>query len=1798
MVLLTGDTNYYLIKRPTEDLEISENAFGGSNYYNDFYDMKINANSANKWKTYKQKSQFSKLLVYPDYNPSESNRIVGSPYLNQEGTIVLRENISEGSSTGAEGIVTEIDSVASLVKIATDVSYVDSILDVESTSDYPTLPSSINVPVTFLNSQLGKFYSETYSGETVYGTAVDGVYDWTFEISGSIGDFDTYEETMLGVKYFDISNGVFPSSIIDSTDSTPEQNRIGIYFDGLAGSKEVVIDIQKQCGITFNGANYGLSNVKLYILGLNKSFVNLINQNGTGVFYGTISLQMTDVNISKDDMIEIHNFKLPSPIITAVGVNFTNKQKANRTNDGFYTINDGDEIWKKQVSLNGTTTNLIDSTSSKNLKLYSSSQPNSDLSGNSTLLTDDDGNVSALLLTLKVPGFKLFKSAGMKYFLESKQYVTLSSTEMVDDYNQSFGIVDNDGEYCLKEYYDENARIGSQVVSGTITNAYNYVETTSFNINLAVGVVKYKYTPPDDDKFQLEVITKAKGGKFIKSLYYINKPIDKWYNMAFYKRVLQSKDGTQIKSNIHFLLNDVDAQTSGQISSKPGEIFKCYVTDDATVDGTSIKFNIGASRPLSNWMETLFPSQGNNYLSLMKNYASLYDIKFDMCQRTAWDCKFTNDPKYLAYSDDDLTDQFSNKTRANFDLFRISDALNDVTFVNTKGEIKLFANAELESILSKGISNSISNGIKNNINFGSENSVSVPFYNLYVSGGFTDTTDPENGYGLYTDVKINDVLNSDLLANSEYANKIRTILTTTYPRRVLYKDSIDNYILKNRPNDIICPIIKGVGLEVSNLMFVSTPNLYYGKSGAAYAESYFESQGAVKDYEEFFGNPQHRLPPVSYKHRLLDSDYATFIYGNCQKFESIQNYNNIDTVVESIQYDYNEVPSRISYVWGNSQVTRSETISDEEREGSSKLYWNKSAFNEYVSEVGSVYNYIDSQHVTNTTIIEVGSVIDRQCVLLPVVNVPLEYEARSSESGIVKVTDNIIATAALGYNVQGYPKNVMLSYNTNGNVTINSTLKNYIYLEQSDKSNDCVLGSTIQKPVFTDVIQQNIESLGEKLIFLPNPTITMITNNGITDVGTSIIAGGTITETLRNSASVDDAKVFYNGYSIGLSGNEINSLFRNAVFINEVLMDDVPVYYYPNENSVIYLDEIDKKYVKFFMNPFAINSSPQSNSDYISIVDFNGMNVFYDESKLNILSGQLSGQSVSTSMTTLKCFNYDGQLINFDLDSITSDEVLATSVYSESEVGYNYKNLIQTYRQNSNNIKENALLSSLPIDMDCAPIFGVIWANLSSVIEDERYINDMEYDISYYAGNRTALLDQYYGANISAVKFKINEEDLKSAPTYIEIKLLKYDPIESHFYWDHNGSMDLDITDTYEAKYDYDNPGDRFIEKTFINTGNNISNHVYGIKFKIKSIVPQNQTINSCKIANVQIFGSNILNKYGTPRAVEDIYIRRADANYADAYPVKCSEYIWRLPNTGAEWDAVLSELENDESLENRNSYRTVSQYISRLADRHSDNTIYNNDAQSYISAVGGTNFSRINSYFICNKTNQNNQISEVLSDNYLVDSDIKISWKYVDYVYIYYSCYSFNAKELLDMYFGDKIYTAVREKLNNNINNLNLNSAFKDKYKFGGGIAVQKEYSLNTQTKSQVFEWKADVRTDQLDTYQDHYVTDHTKTTYYAQDVSQQTTTKTTDIYKTGHGYGNNKYVGTTTTVTTKTKYSEPYVSATKTQHDVHYVGTTKLATSITRNYLGLTLQNSKYSSVDNWTKTFSPRQIKYKIN
>lgn len=675
----------------------------------------------------------------------------------------------------------------------------------------------------------------------------------------------------------------------------------------------------------------------------------------------------------------------------------------------------------------------------------------------------------------------------------------------------------------------------------------------------------------------------------------------------------------------------------------------------------------------------------------MQNWKSLYNITFDKCQRTFWNCYYSNNPVTLAYSSEETEEEY--ERRADIDLFKVSSSLANTSFKNVSGEIKFFANAELQSILSPNILDSLKTKKGSlSINPSDIATNDFPFYNLYVG---QDLLNYQNA-----DITQQDFKNLALTTNE--AIDIRERLIRCYPRKILYQDSIDNYILKNRPDDTMIPVYKSVELEVNNVMIVSTPDLSYKfvsnllsnnelKEAYVYVNSYRESLGAVNDYLTFFQNAQHRLPPVSYKHKLLNSDYATFIYGNCKKIDAIQNYISDDASTEIIEYNYNNVPGRISFVWGNSQVTRIETIGKDSPDYLSKLYWNKSAFNEYTSEVGSVYNYTDSQHVTNVVTMDVGSITDRQCVLLPVVSSPLEYESRSAENGIIKVIDNIIATSALGYNTLGYPKNGILSYNTNGNISINSKLKNYIYIEQSNDTNECILGATIQKPVFTDVIHQHYRSLPETISFLPNPNYSSTLNLIDLDVGVQTTIGGNYNES--DTASEAEIVLFYGDEDASLNGLDADSVsnLKKTLFRFYSPINNANVYNYPDDNSIWTLtdenNENIRRNVTFFMNPYSITATSGENG--VSIIDLHEVNVFYDESALDLLSANVSGSTVTTSLTTLNCFDYEGNLIPIipNTNGLDNSE---DNLNIADGVGATYGSIISSYQFMITNINRQS----------------------------------------------------------------------------------------------------------------------------------------------------------------------------------------------------------------------------------------------------------------------------------------------------------------------------------------------------------------------------------------------------------------------------------------------------------------------------------------------------------------------------
>ena len=77
--------------------------------------MKMTTNAANKWKTIQLANQFDRLLVYSDYNPGSG--IIGTPYLNQAGKIVVESSIRDKNNN----TIYQGQKLASVVKVCTSL---------------------------------------------------------------------------------------------------------------------------------------------------------------------------------------------------------------------------------------------------------------------------------------------------------------------------------------------------------------------------------------------------------------------------------------------------------------------------------------------------------------------------------------------------------------------------------------------------------------------------------------------------------------------------------------------------------------------------------------------------------------------------------------------------------------------------------------------------------------------------------------------------------------------------------------------------------------------------------------------------------------------------------------------------------------------------------------------------------------------------------------------------------------------------------------------------------------------------------------------------------------------------------------------------------------------------------------------------------------------------------------------------------------------------------------------------------------------------------------------------------------------------------------------------------------------------------------------------------------------------------------------------------------------------------------------------------------------------------------------
>lgn len=1679
------------------------NFLGGDNYYNDVLTMNIINNSVNKWTTIKSDTKYSDLYVFCDYAPSTPNSagfLIGTPYLNLDKIVAF--NMKDETN-----IADSYLQKGEIAKIATDIKVVNNInsnLEIPD-EEYPNVNNSIKQNFNLLVS--------FNDGKTEL--TIDNI------------NYTVYDSEMKGMIWINISNG--------NCSNKQSEGHFGIYMDGHLYEKSVYINNSK----TFSHGSG--QNAKEYnILSIIDNSIEL-SADGTRLLKGSIKFQICEEgkNIN-DGEIEIHNVKPLCPTINKFGIACSNDYDENKR------LRLGNGIWSKYITLNEQFVNYSFNKDQPFFALQSAEEIKSSV----VEKIGNNGKITGIIITIKLKGLRKFKNAGFRYFIENQTPVVLSSEELLNSY-KVYGNISPDGGECI-DGYSVGAELGDTVISGNVKSEYNKITTVPFTESYKgeIGYCEYKYNPLGNNDFQIEMF--VKNGNDLRSyLYYVNLPVDRWYNISLYKYVKNTKDYNDGKTKFGITLTDITGEDITLINSKSKEIFNVYTPNEKVLYGLNPSIDV-LSQNVNSWIT------GGMYC-----YKSSNNIEFDPCSRAVYDAAYyTNNSKYLYKSSDDITDyEYTLGKNRNY-LIKLSESLNDINF-SQPGKIKLFANDDVYDYLKDFY-------YKNN-----------------------------NAY------------------NKIEAGNLRNIISGYVPVSIVYNGESDKYSIL-RKKDTTYHIKNIENMRCGSLMWISSPNLSEQKNnndGIKYYDMFNNALDKVNDYIDYFGNPQHKLPPISYSHRILNSNYATFVYNECVKtsgYKNIVYINKTGKSEETISYNYSNDPLTIAYVWDNSQVTRNETYKiNDKKNNESKLYWVKSSNAEYTAEIGSLYNFQNISSISNTIIsIETGSITQRQTTLMPNPNLsdPLSYERKMNDEVMITIdgfTDPVIATAALGFNSNGYPLNGLMVFNSNSTLSVNSKNTTYLYIAQNEDQGECRFGGTEEKPVYVDTVQKNIAANSEKFEFLPNPQISEWAASDDYDSILSQYYGGNV-----GSNQEHDVKYLFqygselnnlscylmsgeirnlveytldrierenqNGLSnnhLSLSAqlnNAITSLFdqgyasiRDQTYYGTVgLFDSYSEYNYDIDEIKI-MNSNSSNDVKYAM--FIGNSMAFANTSEVSLL-MDSFNVFYDET----LFENKINENATKYWETKKCFYFDGCFVKDK--NVSSNDVLnvPTSVENDSD---------NTIRQ-----QMDIVLSDTNI-VESEPTMGIIWLNdknkpsnygaFKNNITNDSIFNEEGLE------NGHAIFDNYFSCNLTGVKLKIKQEHLTSAPIYIKIYLLKAEnsgESNVNFKWVNDPTLDIDLRNTYENEYDYSSGADKEIVHQFISLPDDLSltKHAFGIKFVIKQIVPQNNETNSCIIDDIKVYASNILNKYGQAMAVQDVFVRKNDANCRNFYNMKVNEYVWQVPNSIAEWRTLSGILEhdskNDKEYIDESAWSHISGIVSGLSTRNNDVDISTQLNQK------GDNFSLLNTYYITNGSSTTNLITDVLSDNYLNENeDISITWKYVDYVYIYYSTTSTNSRFLLEKYFGNKIYSAVREKLNYNVENLNANSAFKDKYHFSGGIAVAKKEVIDEEINANIFDW--------------------TSSTENVMDWTEVIKTDTYDVYQEK-------------TVTTSTVHEECWNGKVHSSYTTYNSKTTEEKTGTKSfesrsNRLDKTtfeskavVSNPKYESAEKWVANFEPIMIKYRID
>lgn len=311
-------SNYCIIGKSLNVLSNNDVSLGGKYYYNDFQSMKILQNSVKMWKTYFQDTKYDGFTVYGDYSPNE--KLIGEPYLNIDSIIQLRETYN-----GNNGNLIENDYSAAVVKTATDIRNVNNVTNINEILEgfteiklkhygFDYKEGTINKITETISSVQFDFYGILELENIEKGGYVELTIDPTH-----ISKMDS----LHAMNYKELN----PQILNINGEMTIRGTYL--FLNGYPNTQQDILwDVNAQSvNNSRNIFDFG-SNITGFITSIRSSDVYLLDD---GTISGSINYNFTRSPLAVTSMeeIEVHHVNLPAPILTNIGVSFTDEQKEN-----------------------------------------------------------------------------------------------------------------------------------------------------------------------------------------------------------------------------------------------------------------------------------------------------------------------------------------------------------------------------------------------------------------------------------------------------------------------------------------------------------------------------------------------------------------------------------------------------------------------------------------------------------------------------------------------------------------------------------------------------------------------------------------------------------------------------------------------------------------------------------------------------------------------------------------------------------------------------------------------------------------------------------------------------------------------------------------------------------------------------------------------------------------------------------------------------------------------------------------------------------------------------------------------------------------------------------------------------------------------------------------------------------------------------------------------------------------------------------------------------------------------------